>query len=273
MRAGSRPPGAVRLAGGTRAFSTVGPHGPPGAAGRAECSGAVSEDGLSVVPTDPHRQPGRAAAGPALAAAMADVEADAAGSWMDATRHTALTVVDCGRILQPTVYPRRGASIGAERWADLLEAHDRHGSLARTPGSSAAKAPPHSTCRTTGGLAASPASRSRPEPRHHPVHRAGTGRPGRCPGNPDRQKIRRGPDCRGRRRSARRCSGGRARIRHPRCRSAAAGRRRREFGLNDGRCGPIRRGRGHRTRRSTRSRPGCCRHGRTPADNRCRRSW
>ncbi|MET8639047.1 hypothetical protein [Streptomyces sp. NPDC004680] len=77
----------------------------------------MSEDGLSVVPTDPHRQPGRATAAPAvaLAAAMADVKAGAAGSSMDATRHTALTVVDCGRILKPTACSRRGASIGAER--------------------------------------------------------------------------------------------------------------------------------------------------------------
>ncbi|MBW8705952.1 hypothetical protein MBT84_40700 [Streptomyces sp. MBT84] len=58
------------------------------------------------------------------------------------------------------------------------------------------------------------------------------------------------------------------------CRSATAGLRRQcEFALNDGQREPIRRGRGHRTRRSTRSRRGCCRHGRTPADNRCRRSW
>ncbi|MFF3373340.1 hypothetical protein ACFYXF_10355 [Streptomyces sp. NPDC002680] len=84
----------------------------------------MSDDVLSVIPTDPYWQPGRVAADRAAAIA-ADLAPGVPGGVdvdIDVTWHDTLTVVDCGQNLRRIGCPRCGASIGTEWWAGLLEA-------------------------------------------------------------------------------------------------------------------------------------------------------
>lgn len=90
-----------------------------------ESSEPVSDDVLSVIPTDPHWQPEPAAAERAasLAEDLALGLPDGVDVEIDVTWHDALTVVDCGQNLQKIRCPQCGASIDTGWWADLLEAH------------------------------------------------------------------------------------------------------------------------------------------------------
>ncbi|MFG2364252.1 hypothetical protein ACGFY3_21775 [Streptomyces mirabilis] len=94
----------------------------------------MSDDVLSVIPTDPYWQPERAAADrtAALVADLApglpegvDVEIDV--DWYDTP-----AVVDCGQNLMRIRCPRCAASIDTQWWGDLLETHceDGFGTLA-----------------------------------------------------------------------------------------------------------------------------------------------
>lgn len=89
----------------------------------------MSDNVLSVIPTDPYWQPNHPAAGraAAIAATLAfgipgNVDAD-----VDVTWHDKLTVVDCGQNLERIGCPHCGASIDTEWWADLLETRDEDG--------------------------------------------------------------------------------------------------------------------------------------------------
>jgi hypothetical protein len=78
----------------------------------------MSEDVLSVIPTDPHWQPDQAAADRAarVVAGLEDVR-------IEVTWHDVLTVVDCGDNLERIECGLCGGSIPVEWWGDLLEAH------------------------------------------------------------------------------------------------------------------------------------------------------
>ncbi|MYW01047.1 hypothetical protein [Streptomyces sp. SID3343] len=81
----------------------------------------MSDDVLSVIPTDPLWQPDRPA-GDRTAALVADLidddEVDIDVSW-----HEAITVVDCGENLERIGCPHCGGSIDTAWWGDLLETH------------------------------------------------------------------------------------------------------------------------------------------------------
>ncbi|WP_037912578.1 hypothetical protein [Actinacidiphila yeochonensis] len=85
----------------------------------------MSEDVLSVIPTDPLWQPERSA-GERLAAVLAELafglpsEADVE---IDITWHDVVTAVDCGANLERIGCPLCGDSIDAGWWEDLLESH------------------------------------------------------------------------------------------------------------------------------------------------------
>ncbi|MFD8008708.1 hypothetical protein [Streptomyces sp. NPDC058955] len=89
----------------------------------------MSDDVLSVLPTDPHWQPDRDAVERAVALVEelapgvdggADVEIDV--SWYDA-----MTAVDCGGNLERIGCPLCRADIDTMWWGDLLEAHCEDG--------------------------------------------------------------------------------------------------------------------------------------------------
>lgn len=89
----------------------------------------MSDDVLSVIPTDPRWQPDRSVTerAAALAADLAPglpggAEAEIEVSWYDV-----MTPVDCGGNLQRIGCPRCGGSIDVEWWADLLEEHSDDG--------------------------------------------------------------------------------------------------------------------------------------------------
>ncbi|MFD1930654.1 MULTISPECIES: hypothetical protein [Nonomuraea] len=89
----------------------------------------MSDDVLSVIPTDPHWQPSKAAADRA-AAIVADLAPGTPGGVdveIDVTWHDTLTVVDCGQNLERIGCPHCGASIDTEWWAALLEANCEDG--------------------------------------------------------------------------------------------------------------------------------------------------
>ncbi|GGV90027.1 hypothetical protein [Streptomyces massasporeus] len=85
----------------------------------------MSDDVLSVIPTDPHWQPEQAAADrtASIVEDLAPGLPDGVDVEIDVTWHDTLTVVDCGQNLQKIGCPHCGASIDIEWWADLLEAH------------------------------------------------------------------------------------------------------------------------------------------------------
>ncbi|MFG2563679.1 hypothetical protein [Streptomyces sp. NPDC048496] len=86
----------------------------------------MSDDVLSIIPTDPHWQPDRAAAD-CVAAIVADLTFGDDDVGVDVTWHDTLTVVDCGENLERIGCPHCAASIGLAWWADLLEGHCEDG--------------------------------------------------------------------------------------------------------------------------------------------------
>lgn len=89
----------------------------------------MSDDVLSVIPTDPQWQPGEAAAERAagLAEALAPGVPGGVDVDIDVTWHDTLTPVDCGGNLERIGCPHCGGSIDTEWWADLLESHAADG--------------------------------------------------------------------------------------------------------------------------------------------------
>ncbi|GAA1233585.1 hypothetical protein GCM10009665_24870 [Kitasatospora nipponensis] len=89
----------------------------------------MSDDVLSVIPTDPHWQPDQDAGNQAAAivAELACGMPDGVDVEIDVTWHDGLTVVDCGENLERIGCPHCGGSIDTEWWADLLEAHCEDG--------------------------------------------------------------------------------------------------------------------------------------------------
>ncbi|OIJ65409.1 hypothetical protein [Streptomyces mangrovisoli] len=92
----------------------------------------MSDDVLSVIPTDPEWQPDRASAGraTALAAHLAmepatDPAADGTQLLdldIDVTWHDTVTFVDCGSNLERIGCPHCGAVLDLDTWHDLLDA-------------------------------------------------------------------------------------------------------------------------------------------------------
>ncbi|MEU9157796.1 hypothetical protein AB0D59_46530 [Streptomyces sp. NPDC048417] len=89
----------------------------------------MSDDVLSIIPTDPQWQPDRAAPErtAALAADLAPGLPDGVEVEIDVTWHDTLTPVDCGDNLERIGRPHCGASIDTEWYADLLETHCEDG--------------------------------------------------------------------------------------------------------------------------------------------------
>ncbi|CAM5480056.1 putative protein OS=Streptomyces aurantiogriseus OX=66870 GN=GCM10010251_24850 PE=4 SV=1 [Streptomyces aurantiogriseus] len=86
----------------------------------------MSDDVLSVIPTDPHWQPERARAdrAAALAAGLSDPDdPDAFDAEVEVYWHDTLTPVDCGDNLERITCPLCRSAIDTGWWADLLEAH------------------------------------------------------------------------------------------------------------------------------------------------------
>ena len=79
----------------------------------------MSDNVLSVIPTDPRWQPGQAEAEHArdLTARLTPERAD----QIEVMWHEAISVIDCGDNLQTIACPHCGGDIDTEWWADLLE--------------------------------------------------------------------------------------------------------------------------------------------------------
>jgi hypothetical protein len=89
----------------------------------------VSDDVLSVIPTDPYWQPDRAAADrvAAVAATLASGAFGEVTAAVDITWHDTPALVDCGQNLERIGCPHCGASIDTHWWADRIEAHGGDG--------------------------------------------------------------------------------------------------------------------------------------------------
>ncbi|MFE1910001.1 hypothetical protein [Streptomyces anandii] len=85
----------------------------------------MSDDVLSIIPSDPRWQPDRVAADRAVALVehLAPGVADGGDGEIDVTWYDAVTVVDCGANLERIGCPLCRAAIDTEWWGDLLEAH------------------------------------------------------------------------------------------------------------------------------------------------------
>ncbi|WP_329139004.1 hypothetical protein OG552_32250 [Streptomyces sp. NBC_01476] len=84
----------------------------------------MSDNVLSVIPTDPWWQPGREAAGRARDLVVTFVDPDAPSGVdvdTDVTWHDTVAVVDCGSNLERIGCPQCGAEIDTEWWRDLLD--------------------------------------------------------------------------------------------------------------------------------------------------------
>lgn len=83
----------------------------------------MSDDVLSVIPTDPEWQPDRGAADRAasLVGELAPGVVDGVDVEIDVTWHDAVTAVDCGGNLESIGCPMCRASIDTQWWGDLLE--------------------------------------------------------------------------------------------------------------------------------------------------------
>ncbi|ALG08904.1 hypothetical protein [Kibdelosporangium phytohabitans] len=85
----------------------------------------MSDDVVSVIPADPHWQPGKAAAGRAAALAATLTPGD--DVRIETTWHDRIAVIDCAENLQRITCPACHASIGIEWFADLLEHNHMRG--------------------------------------------------------------------------------------------------------------------------------------------------
>ncbi|MEU5596483.1 hypothetical protein [Streptomyces sp. NPDC020298] len=90
----------------------------------------MSDDILSVIPTDPYWQPGRAAGEQAAALVTRlvsdlpdDSDTDLDDIQIDVDWYDTLTVVDCGENLERIGCPHCGAELDREWYANLIEAH------------------------------------------------------------------------------------------------------------------------------------------------------
>ncbi|MET8448464.1 hypothetical protein [Streptomyces sp. NPDC005209] len=86
----------------------------------------MSDDILSVIPTDPHWQPGPAAGerAAALVAELAPGHPDGVEAEIEIDWYDALTFVDCGADLRRVGCPHCGAAIDRSWYDDLLDAHE-----------------------------------------------------------------------------------------------------------------------------------------------------
>lgn len=90
----------------------------------------MSDNVLSVIPTDPHWQPAQDAADRTKALVTSSADRDAPSGVdveIDVTWHDVIAVVDCGSNLERIGCPHCGESIDTEWWADLLDAHSDDG--------------------------------------------------------------------------------------------------------------------------------------------------
>ncbi|MCQ9181141.1 hypothetical protein KMT30_19260 [Streptomyces sp. IBSBF 2953] len=85
----------------------------------------MSDNVLSVIPTDPRWQPDEAAADRAAALLIRLVPEDDAGldTEIDVEWYDAVMAVDCGEHLERIGCPRCGAAVSDLWYGDLLEAH------------------------------------------------------------------------------------------------------------------------------------------------------
>ncbi|WP_017592993.1 hypothetical protein [Nocardiopsis potens] len=77
----------------------------------------MSDDTLSVIPSDPDWSPGPDAARRAASAAAAAADGDTETTW-----HEGIALIDCGANLERIGCPGCGAAIAPEQWADLVGA-------------------------------------------------------------------------------------------------------------------------------------------------------
>ncbi|MFF5257644.1 hypothetical protein ACFY4C_01765 [Actinomadura viridis] len=85
----------------------------------------MSDDVLSVIPTDPYWQPDQAAAdrATALVTALSPGLPDGVDVEIDVGWYGEPAAVPCGQNLERIGCPHCGASIGLRLWEDLLEVH------------------------------------------------------------------------------------------------------------------------------------------------------
>lgn len=89
----------------------------------------MSEDVLSIIPTDPWWQPDPATGerAVALVRALEPGDPDGAHTWSELTWHEAVAPVDCGANLERIGCPHCGATVDIEWYAHLLEEHGEGG--------------------------------------------------------------------------------------------------------------------------------------------------
>ncbi|BAJ25962.1 MULTISPECIES: hypothetical protein [Kitasatospora] len=83
----------------------------------------MSDDVLSIIPSDPRWQPNREAVDRVVALVEDLVPGRADDMEVDVRWHDTVTVVDCGENLERIGCPLCQAAIDTEWWSDLLEAH------------------------------------------------------------------------------------------------------------------------------------------------------
>jgi hypothetical protein len=88
----------------------------------------MSDDVLSIIPTEPHWQPDQAG-GRRAAGLVARLVPDDGGidAHIDVTWHDSLTLVDCAQNLETITCPLCDERIDLEWWADLLDEHEDEG--------------------------------------------------------------------------------------------------------------------------------------------------
>ncbi|WP_327266578.1 hypothetical protein OG444_38810 [Streptomyces sp. NBC_01232] len=89
----------------------------------------MSDDVLSIIPTDPQWQPGHEAVDRVvpLVEDLAPGGSDGVDVEIDVMWHDAMTAVECGGNLERIGCPLCRAAIDMEWWRDLLEAHGDEG--------------------------------------------------------------------------------------------------------------------------------------------------
>jgi hypothetical protein len=118
ISAQARLPGAASLAAGNPPRGT-----------RDESRALMSDDVLSLIPTDPRWQPAREAGEQtaAIASGLASREESDLDVETDVTWHENVTVVDCGQNLERIACGRCHAEIGTSWWGDLLDERSETG--------------------------------------------------------------------------------------------------------------------------------------------------